>query len=621
MANKEEMLNEEKIVSSRIIGYIEPVPNSEHAHVTIIGYKNGEGEHRALDQNNAKTLFPPKGEAFAPKFKFDYDGNNISPNSFVEFSVKISEKKNDQYDQYIVDYAHSTTPKSFCSIITLNGSHSLAHGFITQDELSSCIEKTELKNYSNQFLLKSEKCLCGLFRYEEISDSIKPIKGKETNAYEFDSTLYKRYCVRINEREYYLGSTSELPFKQVGSIDCMDDKQLSEWFKELLKACFESNVFLSIKEEIFQNFTAKFKETNDAIEDVRLERIKGKLNSLNFTVEEVKKLLELGSPLADNLNKTLKNMKEEYQSAWLSDIEKQEDTLQSEIEKLDKKKDNLKKEIEIIEEKYSIKENNLLTSYEEKKFELEDALEKKRIKLNELTERYNSILFEAEGLPFKKLAEEEGYGFPNLLKKNLELDEIPEVLKNQLNKESVLFTRKACFIPSVSWAYFYAKAIRNSKLYLIHVEHDWLHYNDFMNNGLAAILNSCYENENSNHVLVLDALNLTQPECGLKPLLDVIAGYAIVIPGMGKPFPENLKIFATILPFKGENSIGIQLDKESFAQWGTIARVEDKLPIAPSFLNTNTGKGYFEPNDIFPNPAQNFFIDDKSQKVYNGYFE
>lgn len=225
------------------------------------------------------------------------------------------------------------------------------------------------------------------------------------------------------------------------------------------------------------------------------------------------------------------------------------------------------------------------------------------------------IIFNAEGEQFSVLEENEGYGFFSLLKENLELEELSEEIREQLNKTSVLFTHKACFIPSVSWAYLYAKAVRNSKLYTLHVEHDWLHYKDFVNNGLIEIMKSCDENKEVNHVLVLDSLNLTQPECGLKPFLDVIAGYSLILPIFNKTLPVNLKILATIVPFSEDNKIGLPLNKLSFSNWGQVLKPETKIILPSNFLECDTQKGFFEPNDLaIKSSSQN------KEWVNNGYF-
>lgn len=230
------MATTEEILASKIIGFIEPVLNSDNARITVIGYKNPNGSYTALDKNKAKSIFFPEGKVFAPKFHFDREGYNVSPNSFVEFSVRTSLKDASfKGDEYIMDYGGKINPKTFTSIITIKYQTSLESGFITQDKLASCIDKSEQKKLNGYFLLRSGNYLYGLFRYDAPSDSIRPVKGKETNSYEIDTIVYNENCVKINQNEYYIGNLNQLPFNQVGIIDCMDDKQIGEWFKESLR--------------------------------------------------------------------------------------------------------------------------------------------------------------------------------------------------------------------------------------------------------------------------------------------------------------------------------------------------------------------------------------------------
>ena len=617
------MATTDEILASRIIGFIEPLGNN--ARVTVLGYKNSAGDYIALEKSKCKSVFYPDGKVFAGKFQFDRDVNPISPYSFIEFSVTQSQKSADfDGDDYIVDYDQKTVQKSFSSIINVNYQTSLESGFITQQEINSCLNKAELKNNGGYFLIRSGDYLYGLFKYESSTDTVRPVKGKEANAYIIDQDIYQRCCIKYNQKEYFLGNVNALPFKQSGIIDCMDDKQLGEWFKEQLKTCAEAEKFLSIKKEVFQNFASKFKETDDIIDEKRLERVKGKLDSLEFTFKEIKELLDSNSSLTHVLNNTLKQMKDEYQSTWASTLETSKAALNKEIESLTKQRDTLKKDTDSIQEKYSEKENALEVTYQEKRSKLESEikdLESKRKEVKAQVPQISDCIelepieFGKIGSTFTKLEDDEGYGFFNLLKENLELDSIPEVLKNQLNRESSLFVNKACFIPSVSWAYLYAKAIRNSMLFIIHVEHDWLHYKDFMINGLVTVLESCYDNVDVNHVLVFDSLNLTQPECGLQPFLDVIEGHSIIIPGIGKAIPKNLKILATIQDYHEDNRIGLPLNTNNYSAWGRIASTKDKIIIDSDILECNENIGYFEPKDLIVSK-----INDNSKQVDNGYF-
>lgn len=325
--------------------------------------------------------------------------------------------------------------------------------------------------------------------------------------------------------------------------------------------------------------------------------------------------------------------KDEMEETYLE----QDDILQKSLSEMERKQDSLKQEVCELEAK---RQELQVSVAEAKNEQIPVKTEVKGLKAD-YSEFFpvKPIEFPAVGDCFTKLEEEDGYSFEYLMKENIGEKALPKVLFDQLaDTGNTLASCQACFIPSVSWAYYYAKGIRNAKLYMMHVEHDWLHYKDFLKNGLLDVLESCDENASVNHILVFDSLNLTQPECGLKPLLDVISGYALVIPAFDKLMPRNLKIFATILPFAGENKIGLPLRSDSFSNWGQVAKPEDKFPLPSYFLqnldsadgffkgrkdinmsgyslqNLDSAKGFFDPKDICNKWKSNLKQDN------NGYF-
>lgn len=173
---------------------------------------------------------------------------------------------------------------------------------------------------------------------------------------------------------------------------------------------------------------------------------------------------------------------------------------------------------------------------------------------------------------------------------------------------------QAFFIPDISWAYAYAKGIQNSKLFVINVEHDCLHYDDFINRGLLDFWNHCWNDMETNYVLVLDTLNLTQVECGLKPLLDVIGGLRPNLQGTTLGLPQNVKIFATVVSVK--DTIGLPLTPRLFSKWGAIDFDLEPITFANNFWNKEHVIGYFEPKDLLFDSIE---IDEEMKKNYYDY--
>ena len=109
-------------------------------------------------------------------------------------------------------------------------------------------------------------------------------------------------------------------------------------------------------------------------------------------------------------------------------------------------------------------------------------------------------------------------------------------------------------------------------------------------------------------MLILEGLNCTQPECGLRPLLHVIAGIEPVISGINKPLPKNIQLFATLQPTECEHPIGLPLHQDLFQNWGAIGSPKeesDRLTLPDDFWDFDPSGdgglvGYIEPDDVRP---------------------
>ncbi len=141
-----------------------------------------------------------------------------------------------------------------------------------------------------------------------------------------------------------------------------------------------------------------------------------------------------------------------------------------------------------------------------------------------------------------------------------------------------------------------------------------MHYDDFINRGLLDFWNHCWNDMETNYVLVLDTLNLTQVECGLKPLLDVIGGLRPNLQGTTLGLPQNVKIFATVVSVK--DTIGLPLTPRLFSKWGAIDFDLEPITFANNFWNKEHVIGYFEPKDLLFDSIE---IDEEMKKNYYDY--
>ena len=151
--------------------------------------------------------------------------------------------------------------------------------------------------------------------------------------------------------------------------------------------------------------------------------------------------------------------------------------------------------------------------------------------------------------------------------------------KDSDSDEKKILAMKAWFISDIGEARMIARKLGNSRLFVLHVEHDWLHYEDFCKHGLIEMWKYAHEYKDENVFIVLDCINITYAEGGLKPLLDVITNKASRLLGTALKFPNNLHILATVLPWKDtEKSVGIELNKELFVPYWKKYNNDTLLP-------------------------------------------
>jgi len=215
------------------------------------------------------------------------------------------------------------------------------------------------------------------------------------------------------------------------------------------------------------------------------------------------------------------------------------------------------------------------------------------------------IDFPAEGIPYKEW-NADNKTLPVFLHERYQNGN--KLVISMLDSIPYYWQFKALFVPSSAWVYMLAKIFGNTAVYTLHIEYNWLHFSDFCRNGLQEALNEAYTHPEKNYMLILEGLNCTQPECGLRPLLNVIAGIEPVISDINKPLPKNIQLFATLQPTKGEHPIGLPLHQDLFPKWGAIGSPKeetDRLTLPEDFLDFDQHDakefaGYIEPDDVRP---------------------
>lgn len=338
------------------------------------------------------------------------------------------------------------------------------------------------------------------------------------------------------------------------------------------------------------------------------------MDQYKFSYDELKDLFVKDG--FEKINDIIENIRSEIKDDYEKKIGKEFEELTKEKQNLEKEKYNILVEIKKLntdKEKIQSEKSDIEFMHKQVAKNYDSLLLKLKVdaKINAESQLIQSVRIKQ--LPFVvdpigksfDTIKEDGLEHFYLIDKNLiRAGYNDEILRLYRSENDVLLKSQAIFIPCISWAYIYAQSIGNAKVYIMHIEHDWLHYRDFCNNGLIDIWTEAINDSEINYVLVFDTINITQPECGMMPLLDVIEGYRPFLEGTKSGLPCNLKIFATILPFNENETVGLKLTKKLFKSWGTFAEPDKQEYFIHLILDNTEQYGYFKPADFSYQPQK-----------------
>jgi hypothetical protein len=145
-------------------------------------------------------------------------------------------------------------------------------------------------------------------------------------------------------------------------------------------------------------------------------------------------------------------------------------------------------------------------------------------------------------------------------------------------------TVRACqwvLIPNPAWGLAYCEAMGGTAtIQVTQVEPTWLCFADAWKGAVEQCWKTAYQQPESLHLLLLEDVNRTLPECWAKPLLDLLAGFREVLP-VAEQFgwPENLRILVCL----ASDQATLPLSKTVVQHWAAVSRqpLGAKLASAP----------------------------------------
>ncbi len=633
-------------MSERFLGFVSDrikasdVNKGDNALIKIVAKRNEEnGSYEKLSASDAKQFCPPEGFVFAPGYYAEFN-SPFNAMQFVEFAIKKGlEKETRVFNQtdFIIDYDFRPKGVNLIQMVPYNGKvpKIIANKYISPAELNNTLDKENLfEKINTNFLLYDENTndAIGIFKYTAATDTIESNYGKEVQHFFIPS----ENMVFNKNKRYALINLKGNTLERKSMIDFMTDQQLADWFSKK----FSNSIGVN-KQAI--SSICSFPEAQSQEDDLdltRLERIKSKADAIELDIQNLVELVcthkGYFSQFVDNIDIIEKEVEERINKELLENASDEILNNKSILENQKKQQDELQKKINSLKAEYKEKSDAVNERIKKETANLEKELAEKQKQLDILNNNYDTVLatlsvalpslntaqvnhtskiekdedatnkiipayFPDEGVCFTELQEKTEESAKSVLLRNLGvLEDSPLALVTSARH---YLNFKACFVPCVAWGFLFAKAVRNAEVYTIHVEHDWLHYEDFCNHGLLVPFKEADKNPEKNYILILDGLNITQPECGLRPLLNLINGCEPVLQGYAIPFPSNLTIFATLLPSSGENSLGLKLNPAYFKNWGTLgnpSNIDDiaTLPVDFDIDPVTENPCYFKSSEL-----------------------
>jgi len=584
-------INADRLLEYKVIGIIDHVLGGKSARIKALAILNKNNTSINLTDSEAEAYFPPKGYIFEPGFfhNFKYHENEI-----VSFYIEVNERAEFGHDKYRLKINTSEIKNYGINARKITG---FKKNKLTTD-LS--LVKVEGDTSDGKFYGITEKYIVGELRVK--NEKIEPALHRRIKIWDFEKENILNYNGHIKLHHCPTGESLVL--------DCMNDKQLFDWFRDELKKVEPDYVSLldfkaKWRTEIPKLFTQADKERYE-VDKVRFDRIEEKFNYLDLSIADIKTLIEKSDSLREAFNKAIENHKEELKKGYKTqfeefqkDFEKQKILIEKQIVTLQESKiekervlDSLKSEIESLTQKIeNINQNKerILADFSIIKdvFSNKDKPEKTKNQDSYLIESYDT---ENESVTYQigKTKEQFLLDFQSQLWRN-------SIFPNFANKMSnIMSVYKAVFVKDIRLGLSYA-ATTNNALYIIQqVEPDWLHFSDFWNNGLGAIWQSAHKYPEKLHFLFLEDINMSSPECFARPLLDMITGIRKLIPFGKTPYPENLKIIATKISTENPE-IGLPLNEQTFKGWGCVGfkgdiykKSEEEYKSLPGIFSTKT---------------------------------
>lgn len=552
----------------------------EHGRIKVVSFKK-DGLY-INSPVEIKKEFPPEGFIFAPHFFAHF---NFKPNALIEFPFTDFKSSKKDGDLFLLDYKVECKTSGF-PVYNLSENILLSEYSINQSILNNYSEKFD----SQHFYIQCKESVYGPFKNQ--NTEILPKTNKEVCRFDLSELTI-----------YYSGECSYLlnaPIRNNDLIDCMTSAQLNIWLKDQIK---------NLKLDIDFIALAKALETLQLVGlDIdRMKRVLTGIDQISLTHSELKFLASSSEKLEILYDRLLKKAEIEIKEELLTPTIAIKNQIELTISELSNNKEKVQKELDLYsskldelknEHEYIINNKNRLI--EDIKFHAEIGISKP-LPIKKFMTYYEQV-FELKRSSYNDIHE-----FITIFYESLD-DNEDEGKRFGHNSILQLKDKKYFLSNNIEAILQIAKFSNNCKILIQQVEADWIKFEYLFENGLKQIWSSAHENPHLIHFFVLEDINMASIECYGKPLLDLIDGIRMKLPGLDTAHPNNLWIFGIPLSENSGFDFGLPLIKQTYKNWGFFPKQETALS-----FNTKTPEKYlsmekiFDHNSIVPSLVSEYF--------------
>ncbi|MEI9921112.1 MAG: hypothetical protein WDO14_20300 [Bacteroidota bacterium] len=561
-------------IDNKVIGIVEH-EIQKHARIRVVGLKSNKGEIITLTETEAIKSFPPKGYIFEPGFFQSY---KFHVEEVILFDVEQNTRAEGDQDRFRINVEKRQNVKSF-------GVPARTIKNFKQRDLSTDLSSIGLDDLSDgEFYGVTNEHIIGRLRLKN---------GKLESANSNFIRLWHREGVHILEHTKGI-RLDKAPEGSSQVLDCMDDKQLFEWFRSKLKTINPDYVqFLDIKgkwrEEIPKILSQSDSEHTD-VEKIRLKRLDSKFELYRLSINEIMSLADTSQQIKKCVTQSLEDLKEELKINYADEIEKHERHLNEQAQMIDARK----LELEHLEKESADLLLNIQNLQSSKDRLLNDFTIIKEVLSTSMSK--NSIeglsyVIETAKMPNHAMRMSDRQSLVQRIQFQLSLSKLNTKYAERLLDVAILF--RAFFVKDIKLGLAFVEATGNARYIIQQVEPDWLRFKDLWDNSLGAIWSSAHANPENIHVLFLQDINLSSPECYARPLIDCLIGIRQHIPFGNTTMPKNLRIIATIAPSENPK-LGLPMLENTFLGWGAVGFREglynqDETAVADNLGYITTG--------------------------------